>query len=76
MQKHLKINLSPNNIMGKKIKFKQKINLEPASAASGLTQDIHMVKYSLIKKSYFKVKFSKNIDSFFTFKFRYFVRIS
>ena len=49
MQKHHKINLSPNYIMSKKIEFKQKINLEPASAASGLTQDIHMVKYSLIK---------------------------
>lgn len=49
MQKHHKINLSPNYIIGKKIEFKQKINLEPASAASGLTQDIHMVKYSLIK---------------------------
>ena len=37
MLKH-HINLSPNNIIYKIIKNKQKINLEPASAASG-TQD-------------------------------------
>ena len=35
MLKHHKINLSPKNIIGKNIDFKQKINLEPASAASG-----------------------------------------